>query len=403
MPFRIETKVESRWKFVDDVRAGGLSKAEACRRHGISRPTGDKWLRRYDELGIAGLCDLPTAPQCQALRTPRDLEDAVLTLRRQQPSFGPRKLHAWLRARYPDRPWPVPSTIGAILNRNGVEVREARRRRRTPPSVQRLSSPNAPNAVWGIDFKGQFRLGNGRLCYPLTVTDLATRMVLACSAFHAIRGHDVRDVLARLFVQHGPPVALRSDNGAPFASPGIAGLSALSCWWLSLGIGHERIEPGHPEQNGCHERFHLTLKEETTRPSAETLAGQQGRFDRFVVWFNEERPHEAIGQRTPSSMWKPSGRSAAQSEAMRYADCDLVYRVKRSGEFLFRKAPVFVGSALAGHAVGLQELEPDVWLVRFAGVDLGLFEDGDTRVSPLRNSGDRQGNSAVATPSQTTP
>lgn len=403
MPFRDETKVESRLRFVEDVLLVGLSKADACRRHGISRPTGDKWLARYEQLGIAGLFDLSRAPSFQAQRTAAESEAAVLALRRRQPSFGPKKLHAWLRLQFPKEAWPAPSTIGAILTRNHVEVREARRRRRTPPSTQRLSSPQAPNDAWGIDYKGQFRLGDGSLCYPLTVTDLATRMVLSCAGFNDICGREVRTVLEKLFTDHGVPRTLRSDNGAPFASSGIAGLSALSAWWLSLGVGHERIDPGHPEQNGRHERFHLTLKEETTRPAAAALAGQQERFDRFVGWFNCERPHEALGQTTPSSSWKPSGLPPAPSASMRYAECDLVYRVKKGGEFVFQKAPVFVGSALAGHSIGLREVEPDVWLVRFAGMDLGLFEDGDTKVSGIRpDLATPNGEIAAAPPEATT-
>lgn len=383
MPWREVSKVELRKDFAEAVLVDGMPMAEACRLHGISRPTGYKWLRRYEALGRAGLVDRSRAPRVVANRTPEAVEDAVAQLRRRYPSFGPKKLKALLEKRSPGFAWPATSTIGEILERQGlVDPREARRR--TPASTAPLSHAGSPNDVWSVDFKGQFALGNGQLCYPFTVTDNASRMLLAVDAYPSTKGEPVRQTMERLFTEHGLPRSIRSDNGAPFASPGILGLSALSAWWLSIGVAHERIEVGHPEQNGRHERMHLTLKQETTRPAAPTLEGQQERFDRFRAFYNTERPHEALGQHPPATAWMPSERPfPAGCEAPDYSRCDLVRQVSRTGALKFRKNELFLSTALAGHTVGITEIDVDVWLVEFAGHELGLFEPWDTRVAPF--------------------
>ena len=288
MPWKVTGKMKARADFIHDVVVLQMTKAEACRRHGVSRPTGDLWLKRYELQGVAGLEDLSHAPHEVPHRTAPAVEALALRLRERYPTFGPKKLHALLARQIPDA--PSASTIGGILNRHGL-TSPPEKRRRTPPYTQPLRHAQAANQVWSVDFKGQFLLRCGKLCYPLTITDNATRMILAIDALEATHTGPVRDVMERVFSQRGLPDWIRSDNGAPFASNGVMGLSQLSAWWLSLGIGHERSEPGHPEQNGRHERMHLTLKRETTRPAAQDMAGQQERFDTFVSIFNEIRPH----------------------------------------------------------------------------------------------------------------
>jgi putative transposase len=374
--------MDQRRMFVEDVVYGKMSKRSACRKYSISRPTGDKWLERYVDEGKAGLVDRSHAPMTIPHKTGAQTEEAVVMLRRRYPAFGPKKLVAVLRRNFPDAECPAPSTVGAILKRRGLVKPRSRTRTKVPPSVSPLSTPSAPNDVWGIDYKGQFTLGDGQDCYPLTITDLASRRLLACVGYHRIDGESVRQVLEGLFQTFGQPLAMRSDNGSPFASSGVLGLSTLSSWWMSFGVAHERIEPGKPQQNGSHERFHLTLKQETTRPAGADLEAQQARFDRFISYFNEERPHEALGQRFPAEVWGPSER---QPIPVTYYDCDLSIRVKKQGHFIFGGKSIYVGTALAGRDVGLLELEPDVWLARFAGHDLGLFEPGDNRVSPFKS------------------
>lgn len=383
MPWREISKVELRKEFANSVLLDEMPIAEACRLYGISRPTGYKWLRRYEAQGVTGLSDLSRAPKSISHRTPEEVEDTIVQLRQRYPSFGPKKLRALLLQRSPQQDWPATSTIGEILDRRGlIDPREGRRR--TPPSTAPLSHAVQPNDVWSVDFKGQFLLGNGVLCYPFTVTDNASRMLLAVDGYPSTQGGPVRQSMERLFHLHGLPMAIRSDNGAPFASAGVLGLSTLSAWWLSLGITHERIEAGHPEQNGRHERMHLTLKRETTRPAAPDMAGQQGRFDTFLAYYNQERPHEALGQIPPVSAWRPSVRRyPGDVKPLDYHRCDLIKTITPSGNLKFQRNELYLGLALAGHRVGLTEIEPDVWLVGFAGHDLGLFEPGDARVSPL--------------------
>lgn len=380
MPWKVTGKMKARTDFIHDVTVLQMKKAEACRRHGISRPTGDVWLKRYELQGIAGLEDLSHAPHEVPHRTAPAVEALALQLRERYPTFGPKKLHALLARQIADV--PSASTIGGILSRHGLTA-PPEKRRRTPPYTHPLRHAQTANQVWSIDFKGQFLLRCGKLCYPLTITDNATRMILAVEGLEATHTGPVRTVMERVFGERGLPNWIRSDNGAPFASGGVMGLSQLSVWWLSLGIGHERIEPGHPEQNGRHERMHLTLKRETTRPAAHDMAGQQQRFDAFCKTFNEIRPHEALGQTPPSAHWQPSTRTLQQVLPLDYSRCDLVKTIRPSGEMRLAKLPIFVGQALSGQQVGLTEIESDVWMVTFAGIDLGLFEPGDTKIAAL--------------------
>jgi transposase InsO family protein len=383
MPWRAVDVMELREDFAVKVVRHGVDMAEACRQFGISRPTGYKWLRRYEADGRAGLIDRSRAPRRIPHKTAKDIEGHVVWMRERYPTWGPKKIRALLLRQAPDVDWPAPSTIGEILERRGL-IAPKQMRRRVVPSSQPLRHAVAPNDVWSIDFKGQFMLRNGVLCYPLTVTDNASRMLLECNALPSTRTDLVKPRMIKLFEQFGLPTAIRSDNGAPFASSGVLGLSELSAWWLSLGISHERIEVGHPEQNGRHERMHLTLKQETARPGADDMASQQARFAQFIERFNHIRPHEALGQRPPASVYSASTRRYPQDvRPPDYSACDLVRKIHKSGELRWRKVPVYVGMALGEHTVGLTEMEPDVWMVTFAGHDLGLFEPGDSQLSSI--------------------
>jgi len=384
MPWKENSKVEQRIRFAVAVRREGLNVAEACRRFGVSRQTGYKWLRRFDEEGVEGMSDRSSAPHTIPHKTPEHIEELVVRARERYPTWGPRKLRALLSRELPGVQWPSSTTMGEMLKRRGL-VEGKKKRRRAPPMTQPLANADAPNAVWSADFKGQFQLGNRDYCYPLTVTDNFSRMVLDCHALPSTRREPVQQRFEKVFERHGLPRAIRTDNGAPFASRGPGGLSKLSAWWLSLGIEHERIQPGHPEQNGRHERFHLTLKIETTRPPAEDMPAQQGRFDNFVVHFNQERPHEALGQQPPATAHAPAERCYPDDVApLDYRLCDFSRTVFAGGNIRLSKGlDVYVGMAFAGYQIGLLELDPDLWLVRFANKDLGFFELGETSLSPI--------------------
>jgi transposase InsO family protein len=305
---------------------------------------------------------------------------AIAALRGEHPTWGPKKLRAVLARRAPGTAWPAPSSIGALLRREGLSA--SRRRRRTALAVSRPFAPvDAPNDLWCIDFKGWFRTRDGARCDPLTLTDADSRMLLACRIVEPTAA-GVQPVVEAALREHGLPRAIRSDNGSPFASPGAGGLTRLSVQWLKLGIRLERIVPGQPQQNGRHERMHATLKAETAAPPAATKAEQQGRFDAFRQAFNHDRPHEALGQATPASRYVASPRAYPERIAEPVYDADhAVRRVRQAGDIKWGGELVFISEALAGEPVGIAETEAGDWIVRFAGVDLGLI---DRRTGKLR-------------------
>jgi transposase InsO family protein len=379
MPWMSRNNVDCRKEFVDKVEAG-TSVAEAARACGVSRQTGYKWLKRFKEKGDEGLEDRSRAPSRIPHRTAPELVERCLMVRRRYPSWGPRKIRAFLLLENPSASWPASSTIGEWLDKAGL-VQRRKWRRRTPPSTYPLSHAKEPNDVWSIDFKGQFRVGNGQYCYPLTVTDNATRFIIGITALENTRGFGVEAAMEPIFDRFGLPERIRSDNGSPFASRGPAGLSSLSVGWHIQGIFHERIRPGHPQENGRHERMHLTLKNETARPAAATIKAQQERFDAFITYFNEQRPHEAIGQKTPASSYKSSSRRPDPDPGIIYDTADDVRYVYSNGGMRIKDKTVHIGEAFAGCPVALREIDADVWTVRFADIPLGLLEKGDTKLA----------------------
>jgi transposase InsO family protein len=382
MPWKESCHVHERMLFVVRLEKGERM-TDLCREFGISRKTGYKIHARYKELSVVGLYDAKRAPENIPHRTPPEVAERILKLRRKHPTWGAPKLRAWLVEREGGR-WPAVSTIGVLLQKSGM-VRPQRRRRAVEACVTGLSVPTQTNDLWCIDFKGQFRLRNGHYCYPLTVTDAQSRFILICEGMERIDGERVWQELERTFRRFGLPKAIRSDNGSPFASRGLCGLSKLSARWIGLGIKHERIEPGKPQQNGRHERMHRTLKAETTRPAAASMLAQQERFDRFCEIFNHERPHEALEQMTPSSHYVPSTRPYAAMSLV-YPLHDDVRTVTSCGHVSVtrkRGTSIFVSTALAGLRVGIRELEDDRWLISYADIDLGICDLGSKRLLSL--------------------
>lgn len=376
--------MDLRIEFVNRIMQGERV-SDLCREYGISRKTGDKFKQRFKRLGLAGLEEQSRAPHDIPHRTPLELEKLIVAAREKHPSWGPKKLKKDLEDRH-KRPFPAASTIGDILVRKGlVERRRQRvRHRRAWPSGLRQAT--VPNEIWCIDYKGQFRLGDRSLCYPLTITDQVSRYILGCEAMAAIREEAARDACEEVFREYGLPLVMRSDNGVPFASTGLAGLSKLSVYWMQLGIALERIRPGHPEENGRHERMHRTLKFETARPPCDNQLQQQERFDEFELEFNHHRPHEALGMKRPAEVYERSHRPyPATLPEPTYPDHDDVLRVNRDGFVRLGRRQSYLAAALAGQHVGIREERDGRWLVTFMDLDLGHFGNNN-KLTPLPSS-----------------
>lgn len=376
MPWKASTQMNLRREFLDRLK-GGERMTALCAEYGISRKTGHALSKRYEALGARALMEQSRRPHRSPTQTSEEVVARLVRARQKHPTWGPKKLRAWLSRIEPGVRWPASSTIGDVLRRNGLV--EPRRRRHAYSTYDGgLTQASVANDVWCADFKGQFRLGGGGHCYPLTISDRASRYLLACDAFGRIDTDDVIAAFFSTFRECGLPRVIRTDNGVPFATKGIAGLSRLTVTWLRLGIRHERIEPAHPEQNGQHERMHRVLKQETTRPASSTLLTQQERFDRFVREYNDVRPHEALEMRTPSELFVNSSRAMpVVVPEPRYPLHDDALHVNRSGRISLLRTPVFVGSCLTGELVGVRELDARRWLVSFADVDLGVWTKGE--------------------------
>jgi len=357
----------------------GERMTDLCLEFGVSRKTGHKIWDRYREKGPAGLADESRAPKRVANRTSAEIVQRLVELRKAHPTWGGRKLRDWLCQHEGTAKWPAPSTMTDIFRRNGlIDPEGSRSKRRRGPTVawSTLKGATQPNDVWCVDYKGQFRLGNREYCYPLTTSDLFSRFLLTLESLDSTDGEEARPVFEEAFRQYGLPLEIRSDNGPPFASQGLFGLTVLSVWWMRLGIVHQRITPGHPEQNAQHERMHRTLKAETTRPAGANTLQQQERFDAFREEYNSDRPHESLGGKTPASIYQPSPRPFPEKlPEPTYPLHDDTLLVDRSGHIrLPMSRQVFVSAALAGQWVGLREQEDSLWLVTFLSRDLGYYD-----------------------------
>lgn len=379
MPWKASTPMDLRVEFVTRVMRGEAV-AQLCREYGISRKTGDKFKQRFVRCGPAGLVDQSRAPKVIPHRTPPELVALIVAEREAHPTWGPKKVKRVLEDRL-HRTLPAVSTVGDILLREGL-VPPRSPRRRLPAQPTSLRPAHAPNDVWCIDYKGQFRLGDRSPCYPLTLTDQRSRFILGCEAMPAISDEAAREACDEVFHRYGLPKAIRSDNGVPFASRGLANLTRLSAYWLRLGIELERIRPAHPQDNGQHERMHRTLKAETARPPRTNLLQQQERFDAFIDEFNRDRPHEALAMKRPAQLYRPSPRKLPKLlPEPEYPAHDDVVAVARNGNIFFRRRHIYLSAALAFQHVGLREEDDGRWLVTFMHLDLGHV--GPTGFTPL--------------------
>lgn len=377
MPWQETAPVDQRERFILAHREGLYSMTELCARFSVSRKTGYKWLERYHEHGRAGLIDLSRAPHTCPHRISPAIAQLLCAARRSHPAWGPEKLLHWLAPRHPAMDWPAISTAGDLLARRGLVKKRRRRRPHQHPGVVPATTAE-PNDLWTIDFKGQFRTRDGIYCYPLTLADQHTRYLLACQGLRSTKGHQARTVLEWAFRTYGLPRAIRSDNGVPFATTGIHGLSQLNVWWMRLGIQHQRILPAHPQQNGAHERMHKTLKAEAIRPPRGTLAAQQRAFNQFRTCYNEERPHEALAGKTPSSRYDISPREySGVLPPLEYPGHFLVKRVTNAGTFRFKHKLLFIANALKQHHIGLEETDSGIWSIYLDTVLLARLDERD--------------------------
>jgi transposase InsO family protein len=384
MPWKASSVMEERLRFVARL-LDGEAMTDVCREFGISRKTGYKIFDRYKEHGLEALSDRSRRPVRYANQLPQQVESLIVRLKDEKPHWGARKIRELLVRRLNgDVRIPAKSTVHTVLDRHGLVKRGGgpRHRARGTP----LSQPSAPNELWCADFKGEFKLGDGRYCYPLTVTDQTSRFLLMCEALESTREELAFTAFERLFAERGMPLAIRSDNGVPFASPNaLFNLSRLSVWWLRLGIAIERIIPGHPQQNGRHERMHLTLKKEATRPPGFNSLQQQARFDAFMQEFNTERPHEALAMKCPAEFYAASARRYDGLPELAYPFHDRDILVTACGRICLHRKKINISTVLAGQKLGIKEVDDGIWLVSFSHYDLGYFDLEQRTLQPLDN------------------
>jgi transposase InsO family protein len=373
MPWKETDAMKERVRFIASYleKLGPFS--WLCKRFGVSRKTGYKWVERYESKGVAGLEARSRAPLSHPQAVTDEVVEKILRIRKKHPRWGPRKLRVVLQRHDPRLALPAASTIGEILRKNGL-TRKRRRIRRSSPYGDRLGHYDSPNAVWCADFKGHFPIAWER-CHPLTVSDGFSRYLLACQALRRPLFQPTRKIFESVFREFGLPDAIRTDNGAPFSTLAPGGLSRLSVWWIRLGIRPERILPGRPDQNGRHERMHSTLKSETVKPPRSSFRAQQRAFDQFRKEYNEIRPHEALGQQTPASRYRPSRRPyPRQLPEINYPGHFQVRQTYPNGMISFKSTQWYISGCLISERVGLEEVDDDRWKVYFGPIALGILD-----------------------------
>jgi putative transposase len=375
--------MDEKLKFVARL-LDGEKMAVLCREFNISRKTGYKIFDRYKTCGLEGLTDRSRKPIRYANQLPFQVEKAILEIKKDKPSWGAPKIREKIIRRYPEVKPPATSTVHAVLDRNGLVKKRKRRRYKAQGTT--LSCPNQPNVLWCADYKGEFMLGNRKYCYPLTITDFSSRYLLSCEGLYTTKEQFAFTTFERVFKEFGLPKAIRTDNGVPFSScQALFGLSKLSVWWLRLGIEIERIKPGNPQQNGRHERMHLTLKKEATKPPGKNLLQQQGMFDAFIDEYNNERPHQALSMKYPCEIYQPSSRIYTGLPEVEYPFHDKTITVTNCGRICLYRKKISLSTVFSGQNVGIKEIDDRIWLVSFMDYDLGYFDEDTCKLEPLDN------------------
>lgn len=383
MPWKETSALDQKIQMIEDWLRREYNITEIAEMYGVSRKTVHKWVGRFRTNGRGGLEELSRAAHSHPNTTAPELVAIIVAVKQRHMNWGHRKIRARLHNLHPDKKWPSESTTFEILKRNSL-VRSRRVRHRSPPYSEPFIGYDGPNAVWSADFKGQFRMGDGKLCYPLTITDNHSRYLLGCWGLHRATHDETKPQFERVFYENGLPEAIRTDNGAPFASVALGGLSRLSVWFIKLGIRPERIETGKPEQNGRHERMHRTLKESAISPPRNNLAEQQRAFNRFTHEYNHERPHQALGQKTPASIYTPSVKPyPAKIPSVEYDSDVIVRQVHTKGEIKWKGERIYVSEALVGEPVALKQVGNNLWELRFSFHHLGILDDITGKIVPI--------------------
>jgi transposase InsO family protein len=382
MPWETKDVVDERTRFVLEQQSAEYTMAELCRIYGIARKTGYLWVRRYEACGLEGLKDLRWGAGSHPNRTPESIESKILALKQAHPSWGAKKLRGYLSRKRSEIGWPAVSTFGEILRREGLSAPQ-KKCHRIPLYTQPFQTVAGANHLWCADFKGWFRTGDGERVDPLTISDAHSRYLLRCQSVEKTNTEQVLAIFAAVFREYGMPESIRTDNGPPFASRAIAGISVLSLHWMKLGIKPERIKPGCPQQNGRHERMHRTLKAETAKPPSANRRAQQRAFDRFRQQYNDERPHEALQQQTPASQYQASPRRYPDRVPEPEYDTHMkVKRVYPDGTFFWKGTQIFISKALGKQRIGLEVIDERYWTIYFASFPLGQFDSYQQRVQP---------------------
>ncbi len=386
MPWTETCVMEQRAKFIIDVLEGSYSMTELCEYYGISRKSGYKWIQRYEQGGFDAIRDLSRAPHCHPHQISHQVKESILAVKKRFPKWGAPKIRSRLERIHPNwNSYPAISTIGLFLRKQGLTHPRKRRRRATPTELP-LTSGCYSNQVWCADFKGHFKTGDGSRCNPLTISDHASRYLLCCRHLDRMSYELVKMRFERIFREYGLPEVVRTDNGTPFASRGLGGLGRLSYWWIRLGIHPERIEPGHPEQNGRHERMHKTLKDHTAKPPSETLGQQQKQFDRFCAEYNEHRPHEALKMRTPSQCYSASARDfPSRLPEVSYDNHFQIRKVQMHGDIRYLCRKLFVTECLYGEYVGVERIDEDVSLLWYCDYLLGRIDHRKWQIKTVKS------------------
>ena len=381
MPWQETDIIEQRHQFITAWLTKRYSVASLCQSFQISRKTGHKWINRFKHEGMNNLADRLRAPHHQARQTPVSIVQVLIDTKLAFPDWGPRKVTAYLKQTYPHRRWPVHSTVHHILEQQGLVKPRGNRRYKAPARTAPLAHATAANVVWSVDFKGDFRLGDGVRCYPLTVIDNYSRYLLACKGLRSTRAIPVIQLFEHLFHELGLPEYVRSDNGCPFASTRLGGLSRFSLWLLKSGVTPERIKPGKPQENGRLERFHRSLKAAVCAPPKGNLSAQQRAFNRYRLEYNQYRPHEALDDATPSSYYAQSPRRyTGQVHEFDYPSHFDTRKVRADGNIKWHQVPIYVANLLAGEYIGLEPIDDGCWMVYLSNMKLGILDERNKKI-----------------------